>query len=177
DELALFEGAPAATIAHFGNVRLSLRLTRLKEPPSFPVHLAPRDRLDLAPISARTGAVRRIATFAHHALEAPLFGHAQRPAPSIHRLDAAATDRASQSRGWAVSLPCIRTIAPGARLGQQTGRKRRLALGRLLVLRPSAAAARFSAFSHCSSYFHLLLDATGRRASAKLLPQSRHQSM
>src|SRR5262249_27013328 len=82
-----------------------------------------------------------------------------------------------RSRGWAVSLPCTRAIAPGARLGQQTGRKRGLALGRLLVLHPSAAAARFSAFSHCRSYFHLLLDATGRRASTKLLPQSRHQSM
>ena len=82
-----------------------------------------------------------------------------------------------RSRGWAVSLPCTRAIAPSARLEQQTGRKRSLALGRLLVLHPSAAAARFSAFSHCRSYFHLLLDATGRRASAKLLPQSRHQSM
>jgi len=52
-------------------------LGALKQPPSLPVGLTPRRRLDLAPIPALPGAIGRITALAHDPLEATFLGHAQ----------------------------------------------------------------------------------------------------
>ena len=52
-------------------------LISFEQPPPLPIGFAPRDRLDLAPISALSGTIGRIATLAHYPLKAALLGQAQ----------------------------------------------------------------------------------------------------
>jgi hypothetical protein len=51
------------------------RLNPLKQSPPPPARLTPRQRLDLAPIPALTGAVGRQSPLAHHAFQPVPFGH------------------------------------------------------------------------------------------------------
>src|SRR5215831_15954226 len=65
----------------------------LKQPPSLLVGRAPRQRLDLAPIPAFSGAIGRIAALAHYPLKPPLLGHA----PFCARIAACALSRARRN--------------------------------------------------------------------------------
>jgi hypothetical protein len=64
-----------------GPVVLNFPFGLALKPPSLPIGLVPRPRLDLAPIPALAGTIGRITTLAHYSCEAALLSHTQQHRP------------------------------------------------------------------------------------------------